>query len=238
MDYIFWLLAISGVLLTGISKSGFAGGAGVVAVPLMAMVIPAQQAAALMLPILILMDINNVLLYKRDFHWRYIKPLIIAALSGISMAGFLMHSLPASALQRILAIFCITFALWQHALPYLAKLPGSAYLWGFLSGLSSTLLHAGGPPATIYFMGLKLEKKVWLAQAAVLFTMINIVKIVPYSLSGLWHPSYLSHYIVLIPTALMGVWLGYKIQQVITDKQFLFFCRGLLLSTGIILLLK
>jgi len=34
-DWLFWLIAITGVILTGISKSGFAGGAGVVAVPLM-----------------------------------------------------------------------------------------------------------------------------------------------------------------------------------------------------------
>ncbi len=49
---IFWLLAFAGVVLTGISKSGFAGGAGVVAVPLLALVLPVERAAALMLPLL------------------------------------------------------------------------------------------------------------------------------------------------------------------------------------------
>ena len=38
-DAAFWLLAVVGVFLTGISKSGFAGGAGVVAVPLLALVV-------------------------------------------------------------------------------------------------------------------------------------------------------------------------------------------------------
>ena len=52
---LFWLVAVLGVILTGVSKSGFAGGAGVVAVPLMALFIPVSQAVVIMLPLLLLM---------------------------------------------------------------------------------------------------------------------------------------------------------------------------------------
>ena len=53
----FYAAAIPAVLIAGISKGGFAGGLGVLAVPMMAIFIPPMQAASIMLPILCLMDV-------------------------------------------------------------------------------------------------------------------------------------------------------------------------------------
>ncbi len=55
-DPLFYALAIPAFLLTGISKGGFGTGLGTLAVPMMALVIPVPQAAAIMLPLLIAMD--------------------------------------------------------------------------------------------------------------------------------------------------------------------------------------
>ena len=107
---LFWSLAITGVLLTGISKSGFAGGAGVVAVPLLSLVMPVQQAAAIMLPLLLVMDAKTVRLYRHSIKLREIKSIGLAALVGIGLAGFAMASFSSTTLQWILAIFCIVFA--------------------------------------------------------------------------------------------------------------------------------
>ena len=56
----FYAAAVPAILLTGISKGGFAGGIGLVAVPLMALTISPVQAAGIMLPILIVMDMMGV----------------------------------------------------------------------------------------------------------------------------------------------------------------------------------
>ena len=65
---LFWCLAIFVVYIIGVSKSGFAGGAGVIAVPLMSIVISPQAAAALLLPILLFIDALNMRVFwpKRD----------------------------------------------------------------------------------------------------------------------------------------------------------------------------
>lgn len=235
---LFWLLAIAGVLLTGISKSGFAGGAGVVAVPLLSLVMPVQQAAALMLPLLLVMDANTVRLYRRSVNLREIKTICLAALVGIAIAGTAMASLSSDTLQWILALFCIAFASWQQLTPLLGKLPGAALLWGTLSGVSSTLLHAGGPPISIYFLSQGISKTVWLAQAAVFFAMMNVVKLIPYSLNDVWRLEYLFLDVVLLPVAIAGVYLGHKIQAHLSEAIFTLSCRILLGITGTLLLLK
>lgn len=235
---IFWLLAITGVLLTGISKSGFAGGAGVVAVPLLSLVMPVQQAAAIMLPLLLIMDAKTVRLYWHSINLQKIKSIILAAFVGIALAGSAMGSLSSLTLQWILAIFCIVFASWQQLTPLLGKLPGAAYIWGTLSGISSTLLHAGGPPISIYFLSKNISKKVWLAQAAIFFAMMNVVKLIPYSLNQVWQLDFLILDLILLPVAIIGVYLGYKIQTHLSETTFALSCRILLGITGIGLLLK
>lgn len=235
---LFWLLAITGVLLTGISKSGFAGGAGVVAVPLLSLVMPVQHAAAIMLPLLLVMDAKTVRLYWQSINLRELKSIMLAALVGITLAGSAMGSLSSTSLQWILAIFCILFASWQQLTPLLGKLPGAAYIWGTLSGISSTLLHAGGPPISIYFLSKGISKKVWLAQAAVFFAMMNVIKLIPYSMNNAWHKDFLILDVILLPIAIIGVFLGHKIQAHLSEAMFALSCRILLGATGMMLLLK
>jgi len=86
-DALFWLLAGAGVFLTGISKSGFAGGAGVLAVPMLALVAPPALAVTLMLPLLLLMDAQIITHHRRQLCLGELRALIPAALVGIVLAA-------------------------------------------------------------------------------------------------------------------------------------------------------
>lgn len=235
---LFWVLAVAGVILTGISKSGFAGGAGVVAVPLLSLVMPVQHAAVLLLPILIAMDAKTVYLNRASIDFQVIRPIVIASLFGIAIAGIAMAVISSSILQVVLALFCIAFAIWHRLIPMLGKMPGAEYLWGSVSGLSSTLLHAGGPPITIYFLSKGISKKVWIAQAAIFFSFMNLVKVIPYQLNGLWDLHYFMVSLILIPVALVGVYIGHRIQAFISEDAFILSCRTLLGLTGVALLME
>lgn len=238
IDWVFWLLAIIGVILTGISKSGFAGGAGVVAVPLLALWVPVEQAITIMLPVLIAMDIQAVKLYWRDINWSLLKGLLPAALLGIALAGFLLNHLPETTLLLTLAVLSICFALWQSLAALFAKLRFQGFFWGSLSGVTSTLLHAGGPPINMYLLTLKLPKQQWIAITCVFFAFMNWVKVVPYSFGGLLQWQWLWTSLWLLPVAYLGIYLGHRIQGILTEQQFMLACRTLLFLSGIGLLIK
>lgn len=234
----FWLLAIVGVLLTGISKSGFAGGAGVVAVPLLALVISVPQAAALMLPLLIIMDMRTIQYYRRHLNWQVLKGVLPAAVLGIAAGGLFMGSLSDQLLQIGLGLFCIVFALWASLSSLFAKLSGAAWLWGTISGLSSTFIHAGGPPINIYLISLKMNKLEWLATAGVLFGLMNLIKLIPYTINSQWNMQLIIIAAMLTPVAWLGVSVGKRIQEKISEQYFTQACRHLLLFSGAMLLLK
>lgn len=235
---LFWALALLGVILTGISKSGFAGGAGVVAVPLIALTTPLPEAVALMLPLLIAMDIKTINYYRKHIALVEVKRLLPAAVVGIVAGGFAIGQLSEQLLQWLLGILSVVFALWQQLLPQLRRLTSLSWLWGGVSGLTSTLIHAGGPPLNIYLIARELPKLTWLATAAVFFGVMNVIKIVPYSLNGQWSQTTLLASAALLPAALIGVKLGHRLQQRVSEKQFMLLCRSLLLLSGLALIAK
>lgn len=234
----FWCLAIVGVLLTGISKSGFAGGAGVVAVPLMALVIPVSEAVVIMLPLLLVMDARTIRYYFRHANLEILRKIIPASLLGIAVGGILLGVFPDNTLTLALAIVSIMFALWQQFARLLANIKGSAWIWGSISGLTSTLIHAGGPPINMYFLGLKAQKLSWLATTAVFFGAMNLVKIIPYTLNNQWNIEALSYAAILFPVAILGVGLGKVLQERLSEVLFMNVCRALLFASGLMLLLK
>lgn len=66
MDWIFYAAAIPAVILMGLGKAGFAG-VGVIALPIMSLVISPLLAIAIILPILMVQDIVSVWAFRKDF---------------------------------------------------------------------------------------------------------------------------------------------------------------------------
>lgn len=235
---LFWLLAVIGVMLTGISKSGLAGGAGVIVMPLLALVINVPQAAALMLPLLIIMDMRTIQYYRHHLNWRVLKGILPAALIGISVGGLFMGSLSDQILQIGLGMFSIVFAAWTSLSSLFTRFTGAAWLWGPISGFTSTLIHAGGPPINIYLISLKLDKLEWLATTGVFFGAMNVIKLIPYTINDQWSLQLIVIAAVLAPVAWLGVSLGKRIQERINEQYFAQACRYLLFFSGAMLLLK
>ena len=108
----FYVVAVPAVLLFGISKGGFGGGLGVVAVPLMALVISPVQAAAILLPILCLMDLVSAWAYRGKWDWYELRIMVPASLIGIA-AGTLLFGAVGPRMRLVVPIFTLNFLINQ-----------------------------------------------------------------------------------------------------------------------------
>lgn len=90
-DPFFYLVAAPAVVLLGISKSGFGAGFGSLAVPLMAMAVTVPQAAAILMPLLLVIDVLGIAAYRRDFDLTLLKFLVPWGLVG-TLVGYLIFS--------------------------------------------------------------------------------------------------------------------------------------------------
>ena len=86
-DPLFYLVAIPAILLIGISKSGFGSGFGGMAVPLMALVVTVPEAAAVLMPLLFVLDLLALRAYRATYDKNLLRLLLPWSMLGI-MIGF------------------------------------------------------------------------------------------------------------------------------------------------------
>ncbi len=234
-DWHFYAVAIPAVVLMGISKSGFGAGFGAIVVPLMAMVIPVPQAAAIMLPLLAIMDVMGLMALVKQADKALLKLLIPAGLCGTVIGTLLFGLLSATVVAGVVGGITLLFLAIRLAFPPQADAPPPPRWLGFVlgttTGFTSFVAHAGGPPVSFYLLPLRLDPIRFTATLAVLFTVINFSKWGPYAWLGLIDLGNLSTSLALAPFAPVGVWLGLKVVRRINMVWFYrLFHLGMLLT--------
>lgn len=238
-DPIFWLVAIPAVLITGISKSGFAGGAGGLTVPLLALAISPAAAAAVMLPLLVYMDFLSVRSWWNKQSNQQLLILLPAAIVGIAVAYLLFDQLNEQYLRGLLGIISLGFGIYGLTFGEWSQRKPSALIGricGTLAGFTSFVAHAGGPPLNAYLIPLRLPKTQYLGTAVMFFAVVNVVKLIPYSMLGQINLDNLTVSVMLAPIAWIGVKLGLRIQDKFNEKQFKQIILGLMIVVGLRLL--
>ncbi|MEH6650379.1 MAG: sulfite exporter TauE/SafE family protein [Motiliproteus sp.] len=240
LDPLFYLVAIPAVLIVGISKGGFGGGLGLLAVPLMSLAVPPVQAAAILLPILCVMDLFSVWGFRGRFDKDNLKVLIPAALLGLVLGTLTFRLLSEAHIKLAIGLMAVAFCGQFVASKVRRRQPEprgrslfGGGLWGTLTGFCSFSVHAGGPPLSIYLLPQRLDKSVFVGTTVLLFALVNYVKLLPYAWLGLLQPGNLLTSLWLVALAPVGVWLGIYLHHRISDGWFYLCCYGLLAMTGL-----
>jgi uncharacterized membrane protein YfcA len=239
-DLGFYAVAVPAVLMMGLAKSGFGAGFGALATPLMALAIPVPQAAAIMLPLLLVMDATGVkaLWYQRDR--ALLRLLLPAGLLG-TVIGFLMFGvLPTHIVSGIVGALTLLFLAQRLLFPPRADAPPPprwlGVLLGSASGFTSFVAHAGSPPVSAYVLPLRLPPIAFMATMAIFFATLNLSKVVPYAWLGLIDLRNMSTALVLMPLAPVGVWVGVRLVPHIPPALFYKLVYVGMLLTGLKLL--
>jgi uncharacterized membrane protein YfcA len=238
IDYAFWAVAILAVFIVGLSKSGLVGSMGMVAVPMLALVMPARDATGMMLPVLLAMDAIAIWIYRRDANWHVLRIMLPGAFVG-TILGWLLWSVVTDA-QVLLAVGIITVLFMLDALlPIRRRLPdtppsrGWGAFWGGAAGITSFISHTGGPPFQIYTLPLRMTPTEYSATTAFFFAIVNTLKLAPFYFLGTLSVSNLELSAALIPFGLIGVGVGVYLVRRISAKAFYTIAYILILLLGI-----
>lgn len=241
----FYFLAVPVVLLVGISKGGFGGGLGLLAVPLLSLMIDPRIAAAILLPILCVMDLFSLWSFRGTWDKSNLKILLPGALLG-TLAGALTFSVTNADMIRVLvgllAVYFVGHYVWglrwlQHA-PRQQPSAIRGSFWGAMAGYVSYIAHAGGPPVSIYLLPQQMPKITLVGTTVIFFAIINFIKLIPYAWFGQLTGATLMTSFLLMPLAPVGVKLGVYLLHRVSDKWFYWSCYGFLLAAGLKLLVE
>jgi uncharacterized membrane protein YfcA len=243
----FWLAAVTAVLIVGIAKAGFGGGIGFVATPLIALTISVADAAALLLPILIIIDLLSIRHYRGIYDKSSLKLLLPSAVVGIALGALFFNAMRENEemLRRALGLLALLFVIYQVGRTAITgalegRRPGRpvGIFLGVLSGFGSTLAHAGGPPVTMYLLPQKLPRTIFAGTSVWFFMAVNLIKLLPYAALGLLRVGNLTTILLLAPVGFIGVRLGIYLNRNFDQEWFnrviylFLFLTGLELLTG------
>jgi uncharacterized membrane protein YfcA len=235
------LVAFAGVSLICFMKGAFGGGFSIVGIPLLSFVTDPVTAGGLLAPLFIAMDL---------FALPYCKPstrskpdlvlLLPGLLAGIGSGYLLFRYLDHRAIAIVMALVTLSFVgLWFAQGGKVVIQPRSrpmAVAAGLSSGITTMVAHSGGPPLAMYLLPLGLSKEIYAGTTSLFFTVGNATKAVPWLLlvtptGSVW--TLIAICLFAIPA---GVWLGWRLQGRLDQRQMYRIVYALLVVTAVKLL--
>jgi len=223
------LLLFLGVgMLTGMAKTGVHG-AGMLSVPLLALVFGPQRSSGVMLPILVLADILGVWYYHRHASWQHLKVLFPWAAAGVvlgTIVGSYIDDQIFKIIMAVVIVVSVAVMIWlergnKEQVPH-SK--GFGVTSGVLGGFTSMVGNLAGTVMAVYFLSMRLPKNVYIGTTAWFFMVTNWFKI-PFHVFA-WHTITLNTFLmdlVTVPAIVLGAVLGIYIVKILSDKMYRWF---------------
>ena len=211
---------------------------GGLSVPLMSLLITTPQAAAIMLPILLVMDALGLLVFRGQGDAANLRIIIPGALLGILFGALTFHLVDPRWIKGVIGLEAALFGLdrlhnvsvaQQTRPPALVR----GLFWSSISGFTSFISHAGGPPILQYLLPQGMDRVRMVGTTVIYFSLVNFVKLVPYGVLGLLDLSNLTSALLLLPVAPVGYWLGLKLLKGLPQAPFNLAIALAMLATGL-----
>jgi uncharacterized membrane protein YfcA len=215
--------------IAGFAKTGLPG-ATIVAVPLMAMVVPPKTSVGVLLPIYMIADVISLCYWWRYAERRCCFPYLLFVGLGIGGGSFVVGAVSDKTFGVIigsLILSLILLSLLTEALrgrkpadiPEAPPLSFSAF-FGFTAGLVSTLANAAGPIVSLYMILSRCEKFQFLGTTAVCAFFMNWAKIPLFVSLDAINVNTLKLDAAAIPLVAAGAFAGYLLAKRIPQKAF------------------
>jgi uncharacterized membrane protein YfcA len=230
--WLYYSVGALATLIVGIGKAGFGGGVGIVAVPILTIVLPTNTVLGVLLPLLIAGDVFSLPHYwgkQSNTHTRW---LCVGATFGFVCGAVLLTFLQRSSdfvpiLNLSVGGICLSFVLVQAYrlmggyVPRFPEYPAAGRTAGFLAAFAATLAHAAGPLVSLYLLEQRLEKQQIVATNLLVFFWVNMAKLAIYAGLGLVTATTLMQSLSFLPFIPMGTMLGAWLHTRIPERPFI-----------------
>lgn len=238
-DPFFYLFAVPAVIMLGLSKGGFSG-IGMVATPLLALLLPPLEAAAILLPIILLQDAMSCWVYRKAWDPWNLKVMLPGAVLGVAAAWLFAAFMSEAIIRLTVGLIALGFVMlsWlrrKRVAPAARPQASHGMFWGGLAAFTSTLVQIGGPPYYVFTLPQRLEKMLFVGTTVWFFALVNAMKVAPYFALGQFSPSGLATSAALVPLAVASNMAGVWLVRLTPERLFYSITNALVLMVGVIL---
>jgi uncharacterized membrane protein YfcA len=232
-------LQVTAVLfLATVIRSAFGFGEALIAVPLLALVLPVEVAA----PVAVLVSITVAAVVVaqdwREVHLGSAGWLVFSTLFGIPVGLLILKTVPEAVVKAVLAVVIVAFSAYslvsRHR--YHLKNDRLAWLFGFGAGVLGGAYGMNGPPLVVYGTLRRWAPANFRATLQGYFLPASIMVMAGYWLAGLWTPAVSRYYGLSLPPVVAAIFLGRLINRRLTAQKFLLYIHAGLIVIGAVLL--
>jgi len=228
------------LFLATLVRSTLGFGEALVAVPLLALVVPVEVAA----PVAVLVSITVAFLVVvqdwREIHVRSAGWLLLPSLFGIPLGLIALRTVSEPIVKGVLAVVIIAFS--SHALlsGKHRELKDDRYAWlfGFGAGVLGGAYGMNGPPLVIYGSLRRWSPQHFRATLQGYFLPASLAGLWGYRLAGLWTPAVNRFYLLSLPLVVLATFLGRVMNRRMGVQRFPLYVHGGLIVVGTVLLLQ
>jgi uncharacterized membrane protein YfcA len=231
------VLAVIG--LATVIRSAFGFGEALVAVPLLALIIPVEVAAPL--AVLVSVTVAGLVLLQdwREVHARSAGRLIFSTLFGIPFGLLLLTSVAEPVVKAVLAAVIISFSASRLVGRSRFELEDDrlAWLFGFGAGVLGGAYGMNGPPLVAYGALRRWSPERFRATLQGYFLPASLLGMAGYWAAGLWVPAVTRYYLTSLPVVLAATALGRILNRRMDGRRFLVYVHvGLVVIGGMLLI--
>ncbi|HBI43289.1 MAG TPA: sulfite exporter TauE/SafE family protein [Planctomycetales bacterium] len=228
------------VFVATLIRSAFGFGEALIAVPLLALLIPVEVAAPL--AVLVSITVAAVIVAQdwRKVHLGSAGWLVLSTLFGIPLGLWLLTAAPETIVKAVLAVVIIGFSVYCLASRDLLELKddGLAWAFGFVAGFLGGAYGMNGPPLVIYGTLRRWSAEHFRATLQGYFLPASLVGMAGYWLAGLWVPTVTRYYLLSLPVVIAAIFLGRIVNQRLKRERFIVYVHVGLVMVGATLLFQ
>jgi uncharacterized protein len=234
--YVLCILFIATVI-----RSAFGFGEGLIAVPLLAFLIPLRVAA----PLAVLVSITVAgIVVAQDWKKIHLRPagwLVLFSLFGIPFGLLLLLSRHQRMVKGALAVIIILFAVYslfgRTRLELRRDSRAGLFASGFCAGVLGGAYGMNGPPLVIYGALRRWSAQHFRATLQGYFLPASVIGMAGYWFAGLWTHAVTQLYLLSLPVTIAGVFLGRAINHRLRGESFFkYLYLGLAAIGGLLLI--
>ena len=223
-------------------RSAFGFGEALIAVPLLAFCIPLGVATPLAVLVSITVAVIVVVQDWKKIHLASTGWLVLSSLFGIPLGLLLLTSSHQRIVKAVLAVIIMMFSAYSLTIRTPLELRRDSRFWllacGFCAGVLGGAYGMNGPPLVVYGAMRRWSAQNFRATLQGYFLPASVIGMGGYWLAGLWTSAVTHYYLLSLPIALLGVFLGRVINNRLRGEVFFKYLYIGLAGIGALLLVQ
>ena len=226
------------LFLATVIRSAFGFGEALIAVPLLALLVPVEVAAPVAALVSITVALIIVVQDWSQIHIRSAIWLLLPTFAGIPLGLWMLRSVPEPIVKGGLAAIIIAFSAYSLLSRKQRELTDDKFAWlfGFAAGVLGGAYGMNGPPLVIYGSLRRWSPQHFRATLQGYFLLASLAGLWGYHIAGLWTPTVNRFYLLSLPLVILATFLGRVINRRMDAGRFLLYVHGGLIVVGVVLL--